>query len=68
MDDSVYQLKTDWQSEWQSVSKEMWIRAERAAGFRPKLSSDDPRYMATPATGGFSSGGISGRILTATQG
>ena len=44
------------------VSLEEFCRAERAAGFRPKMSSDDPRYMTTPATGGFSSSyGISGR-------
>lgn len=43
------------------VSLEEFCRAERAAGFRPKMSSDDPRYMTTPATGGFgSSYGISG--------
>ena len=45
------------------VSKEEFCRAERAAGFRPKISSDDPRYMTTCATGGFSSsGGISGYV------
>lgn len=50
-------------SQWQSVSKEDWIKAERAAGFRPKLPSDDPRYMKVCATGGFGgSGGISGGI------
>ena len=50
-------------SAWQKVSKEDWIKAERASGFRPKLSSDDPRYMTVCATGGFSSsGGMSGSI------
>lgn len=50
-------------SAWTEVPKEEWIRAERAAGFRPKLWSGDPAYMTTPATGGFSSSyGISGSI------
>lgn len=44
------------------VSLQEYCRAERAAGFRPKLPSHDPRYVTTPATGGFSSGGVSGRI------
>ena len=45
------------------VTLEEFCRAERAAGFRPRMSSDDPRYMTTPATGGFvSSYGISGHI------
>ena len=44
------------------VTLEEFCRAERAAGFRPKLWSGDPAYMTTPATGGFSnSNGISGR-------
>jgi hypothetical protein len=44
------------------VTKEEWIKAERQAGFRPRLSSDHPDYMKLPATGGFSNGTISGRI------
>ena len=45
------------------VSLKEWCKAERAAGFRPKMASDDPRYMTTPATGGFGgSSGISGSI------
>ena len=52
-------------SAWAEVSKEDWIKAERRAGFRPKLWSGDPAYMTTCATGGFSdSGGISGSITT----
>lgn len=47
-------------STWTKVTKEEWIKAERRAGFRPKLSSDDPRYMTTCATGGFGDGSISG--------
>lgn len=39
------------------VTLEEFCKAERAAGFRPKLSSSDPRYMTTPATGGFSGNG-----------
>lgn len=50
-------------SSWQKVSKEDWIKAERAAGFRPKLWSGDPAYMTTYATGGFGgSGGINGTL------
>jgi hypothetical protein len=48
-------------NEWTEVTREKWIQAERASGFRPKMSSDDPRYMDTMATGGFSSSaGLSG--------
>ncbi len=43
------------------VSVEEYCKAERAAGFRPKLCSDDPAYMTTPATGGFGGDGIKGR-------
>lgn len=43
------------------VTLEEFCKAERSAGFCPKLWSGDPAYMTTPATGGFSSGGISGR-------
>lgn len=44
------------------VSLEEFCKAERAAGFRPKLCSSDSEYMTTPATGGFGDGrGISGR-------
>lgn len=49
--------------DWVEVSKEEWIRAERAAGFRPKCASDHPRYMQVCATGGFgSSYGTQGKI------
>ncbi len=44
------------------VSMKDWIKAERQAGFRPRMSSDDPRYMTTMATGGFGSGNLSGSI------
>lgn len=54
------------------VSVEEFCAAERAAGFRPKMPSTDPRYMTTPATGGFgsTSTGIIGRseyVLTTHQ-
>ena len=62
MGDYEYQLKADWQGDWQTVTKEQWIKAERCAGFRPKCASDHPAYMTQPATGGFSGGGVQGRI------
>jgi hypothetical protein len=45
------------------VSVEEFCKAERQAGFRPKMASNDPRYLITPATGSFGStaSGISGR-------
>lgn len=45
------------------VTKAEWIKAERAAGFRPKCSSDHPSYWTQCATGGFSGNGISGHIV-----
>ena len=51
--------------DWTEVTREKWIAAERAAGFRPKLWSGDPAYMTTMATGGFSSStGLSGTYTT----
>jgi hypothetical protein len=54
------------EGEYREVPRAEWISAERSAersaGFRPKLSSTDPRYNDTCATGGFSGNGISGRI------
>lgn len=50
------------------VSLEEFCKAERAAGFRPKLWSGDPAYMTTPATGGFSSGESGGRVQYVPQG
>lgn len=44
------------------VSLEEFCKAERQAGFRPKMSSDNPLYMTTPATGGFSGCGITGSV------
>jgi len=43
-------------SQWQSVSKADFIKAERNAGFRPKYGGDGC------ATGGFSDGSISGAV------
>ena len=50
-----YYLKADFQKEYQEVTKEEFIQAERCAGFRPK-------YGDGLATGGFSGGGVSGSI------
>jgi hypothetical protein len=55
-------LKANFSENWEEVSKEKWIQAERAAGFSPKTWSGDPRYMDTYATGGFSGNGVSGRL------
>lgn len=52
---------------WEKVTKAEWIKAERAAGFRPKMSSDDPAYMDTYATGGFGNGQISGALTVDDQ-
>ena len=57
-----YYLKCDWQNDFEEVSKDKWIEAERAAGFRPKLSIDDPNYMRVYATAGFSGNGLNGKI------
>ena len=57
-----YFLKTTGYNNEVEVTKEEWIRAERSAGFRPKIQSTDPMYMKVCATGGFSSGYIQGII------
>ena len=45
------------------VTLKEYCEAERRAGFRPKMASDNPAYMTTPVTAGFSSSaGIRGRI------
>ena len=51
-----YYLKADFQKDKQEVTKEEFIQAERAAGFRPK-------YGDGIATGGFSGNGVSGYIV-----
>lgn len=43
------------------VTLEEFCRAERSAGFSPKLASTDPKFMTTPATSGFGCGSIGGR-------
>lgn len=55
-------LKADFSDKWEEVSKEKWIRAERSAGFRPKMASNNPRYMDTYATAAFGGNGVSGTI------
>lgn len=57
-----YLLKADHEQDWREVDKTTWIKAERAAGFRPPISSDDPRYMTICATGGFYGHGVAGKI------
>jgi hypothetical protein len=41
---------------WQRVTRDQFIRAERAAGFRPKFGGD------RLATSGFGAGGVVGRV------
>lgn len=50
-----YFLRADWQDDWQEVSVEQFITAERSAGFGSRFSD-------RLATGGFSGRGINGRI------
>lgn len=61
-DDYVYLLKAGWDDEYKEVTKEQWIKAERAAGFYPKCASDEPGFMTSCATGGFSGPNCSGSI------
>lgn len=58
-----YYLRASDEAPWQRVTKEAWIKAERAAGFRPKLPSTDPAYATTCATGGFGGSGVQGKIV-----
>ena len=50
-----YYLKAFYEETWKEVSQEAFCQAERHAGFRPK--GEGPA-----ATGGFSAGGLRGRI------
>lgn len=60
----IHELRTGF-TDWTEVSKAEWIESERAAGFRPRMAGDDPRYPGTCATGGFDSAdGVSGRVRT----
>lgn len=54
-----YYLRADWQSDedWTEVSKEEFVKAERAAGFRNTMGRPGE-----PATGGFSGNCIRGRV------
>ncbi len=44
------------------VTREEYIKAERAAGFRPKISGDHPAYMKTVATSSFGGNNLDGEI------
>lgn len=59
-----YFLKSEWQDDdaWEEVSKEVFVRTERAAGFRNTMGRPDE-----PATGGFSGGGFCGRVRYVTK-
>lgn len=54
-----YYLRRRGESEWREVSREIYIQAERAAGFKPIHGKD---YWKDLATGSFFSATISGRI------
>jgi len=51
-----FYLSDDYGQTWRQVSKEEYVRAERAAGFRNKL-----RQPKEPATGSWSRGSKAGR-------
>lgn len=51
-----YYLKGDWESVYTEVTKEVYIKAEREAGFRSKFGDKEI------ATAGFSAHGISGKV------
>ena len=51
-----YYLKAGWQDKYTEATKEEFIKAERAAGFRSKFGRDHL------ATGGFSDSSVRGRI------
>ena len=50
-----YFLKGSWEKEYKEVSKEEYIEAERAAGFRSKFGDN------AIATAGFHGHGVSGK-------
>ena len=54
--ENKYYLKADFMDEYKEVSKQEFIQAEQNAGFRSKFGRNHL------ATGGFGSGGISGKI------
>lgn len=47
----------------EEVTLEEFCKAERRNGFKPKLPSTDENFMTTPATGGFKSGSVEGRVV-----
>ena len=51
-----YFLQGEWQDEWGEATQQQFVAAERAAGFHPKAG------CGPVATGGFSGGGVRGRI------
>jgi hypothetical protein len=53
----LFYLKTDWAG-WTKVTKEEFVSAERAAGFRNTMGRP-----LEPATGGFSGGGVHGATV-----
>ena len=55
MEQYIYLLRADFQKEYQEVTRDEFIQAERCAGFRPKAGNG-------VATGGFGGGGVSGSI------
>lgn len=55
--DHIYFVRRD-QGEWNHVSKEEWVRAERAAGFVNTMGHPNE-----PGTHSFSNGLIEGRIV-----
>jgi len=59
-----FYLKAPWSDEWTEVTKKEWVKAERREGFSPRgIRADDPRYLTTCATAGFTGlSGISGRV------
>jgi hypothetical protein len=56
-EEEIFEIKPKGTGEdgWRRVTKAEWIHAERSAGFRPRMSSTDPRYWTTCATAQFSS-------------
>lgn len=68
MADDKYLLRYG-DGEEKEVTKEDWIRAERNAGFRPKLPHDHPNFMKVCATGGFGSrSNVEGRVKYSREG
>jgi hypothetical protein len=51
-----YYLKSSWQKEYQEVTKEQFMEAEKNAGFHSKFEGE-------PVTAGFGGSGIQGKIV-----